>query len=131
MALWIQFQFWSRAVGEILDCGRSTTQNADSYDRWFRIPLDWVYDKLGKVKYTGMYDWWYMWLRYTLPMTVPAVILGDWSFIAIGLMSSPIYYGSWWLFDKFPKLWNAPEWIGQPKNLAEIVYGFVFGYLLW
>lgn len=131
LAVWIQFQFFSRAVGEILDCGRSTTQNAESYDRWFRIPLDLVYDKLGKVKYTGFYDWWYMWLRYTLPMTVPAVILGDWSFIAIGLMSSPIYYGSWWLFDKFPKLWNAPEWIGQPKNLAEILYGFVFGYLLW
>lgn len=131
LALWIQFQFWSRAVGEILDCGRSTTQNADSYDRWFRIPLDWVYDKLGKVKYTGMYDWWYGWLRYTLPMIVPAIVLFDWSFVLIGLMSSPIYYGSWWLFDKFPKLWQAPEWFGQPKNLAEIVYGFVFGLLIW
>ena len=64
-------------------------------------------------------------------MSVPAIVLLEWSFIAIGLLSSPIYYGSWWLFDKFPKLWNAPEWIGQPKNLAEILYGFVFGYLIW
>jgi hypothetical protein len=131
LAIWIQFQFWSRAVGEILDCGRSTTQNADSYDRWFRIPLDWVYDKLGKEKYTGYYDWWYMWLRYTLPMIVPAICLGDLSFILIGLMSSPIYYGSWCLFDRFPKMWNLPEWVGQPKNVAEIVYGFIFGWLIW
>lgn len=131
LAIWIQFQFWSRAVGEILDCGRSTTQNADSYDRWFRIPLDWVYDKLGKEKYIGYYDWWYMWLRYTLPMIVPAIYLGDLSFILIGLMSSPVYYGSWWLFEKFPKMWNLPEWLGQPKNVAEIVYGFIFGWLIW
>lgn len=131
LSAWIQFQFWSRAVGEILDCGRSTSQNAESYDRWFRIPLDWVYDKLGKVKYTGLYDWWYMWLRYTLPMSVPAVALHNWRFVIIGLLSSPIYYGAWWFFDKFPKLWKAPEWIGQPKNLAEILYGFVFGYLIW
>ena len=75
LAVWIQFQFWSRAVGEILDCGRSTVQTAESYDRWFRVPLDWVYDKLGKVKYTGAYDWWYGWLRYGLPMIVPAVVL--------------------------------------------------------
>lgn len=131
LAIWIQFQFWSRAVGEILDCGRSTTQNADSYDRWFRMPLDWVYDKLGKEKYTGYYDWWYMWLRYTLPMIVPAIWLGDLSFIVIGLMSSPVYYGSWYLFDKFPKMWNLPEWVAQPKNVAEIVYGFIFGWLIW
>lgn len=131
LSIWIQFQFWSRATGETLDCGRSTTQTADSYDRWFRIPLDWVYDKLGKVKYTGYYDWWYIWLRYTLPMIVPALVLFDLRFIVIGLLSSPVYYGSWWLFDKFPKLWKAPEWIGQPKNLAEIVYGFIFGLLIW
>ena len=54
LAVWIQFQFWSRAVGEILDCGRSPFQNAESYDRWYRVPLDWVYDKLGKTKYVGM-----------------------------------------------------------------------------
>lgn len=56
LAIWVQFQFWSRAVGEILDCGRSTVQTAESYDRWFRIPLDWIYDRLGKTKYMGSYD---------------------------------------------------------------------------
>ena len=104
LAVWIQLQFWSRAVGEILDCGRNQIQTAESYDRWFRVPLDLVYDKLGKAKYTGYYDWWYGWLRYGLPMIVPAAALGDWSFILIGLAGSPIYYGSWWLFDHFPGL---------------------------
>lgn len=132
LAVWIQLQFWSRAVGEILDCGRNTIQTAESYDRWFRVPLDWVYDRLGKVKYTGFYDWWYGWLRYGLPMIVPAVALGDWSFILIGLAGSPVYYGSWWLFDHFPGLYKLPSWCGEPKNLAEIVYGFVFGvFLAW
>lgn len=130
LAVWIQLQFWSRAVGEILDCGRSQIQTAESYDRWFRVPLDWIYDRLGKTKYTGFYDWWYGWLRYGLPMIVPAVALCDWSFILIGLAGSPVYYGSWRLFDRFPVLYKLPEWCGQPKNLAEIVYGFVFGALL-
>lgn len=131
VAVWVQFQFWSRAVGEILDCGRNVVQNAESYDRWFRIPLDWVYDRLGKVKYTGFYDWWYTTLRYTLPMIVPAVIFGSWNFIIIGLAAAPVYFGSWRLFEAFPKLCvKLPTWCGEPKNLAEIVYGFIFGSLL-
>lgn len=130
LAAWIQFQFWSRAVGEILDCGRSTVQSAESYKRWFRIPLDWVYDKLGKIKYTGYYDWWYGWLRYGLPMIVPAAVLDDWRFLILGLAGSPVYYGCWWLFDCFPALYKLPAWCGQPKNLAEISYGFIFGIVL-
>lgn len=131
LSIWIQFQFWSRAVGEILDCGRSSSQNAESYDRWFRIPLDWAYDTLGKEKYIGLYDWWYMWLRYTLLMSVPAIVLHNWRFVIIGLLSSPIYYGAWRIFDKYPKMWNGPAWLAQPKNLAEIIYGFVFGALIY
>lgn len=131
LAVWIQFQFWSRAVGEILDCGRSPFQNAESYDRWYRVPLDWVYDKLGRPKYIGMYDWWYGWLRYGLPMIVPAAVLGDWSFIIIGLAGSPVYYSCWELFERFPKMLEWPEWCGEPKNLAELIYGFIFGVMLW
>lgn len=131
LAVWIQLQFWSRAVGEILDCGRSKNQDKNSYDRWFRVPLDYIYDKFGKEKYTGNYDWWYMWMRYTFPMIIPAAILFDFSFIIIGLFSSPIYYGCWYIFDKFPKLWNSSIYVNQPKNIAEILYGFVFGLLIY
>ena len=60
LSVWIQLQFWSRSTGEILDSGR-VTQTAESYDRWFRKPLDLIYDRLGKTKYTGLYDWWYGW----------------------------------------------------------------------
>lgn len=130
LAIWVQFQFWSRAVGEILDCGRSTTQDAESYDRWYRIPLDWVYDRLRKAKYMGYYDWWYMWLRYTLPMIVPALALADWRFIVIGLLSSPVYFGCYRLFELYPRLYKLPACIGQPKNLSEVVFGFVFGLIV-
>lgn len=130
LSVWIQLQFWSRSTGEILDSGR-VTQTAESYDRWFRKPLDWIYDRLGKTKYTGLYDWWYGWLRYGLPMIVPAAVLCDWSFIVVGLAGSPVYYGCWWLFDHVPALYKLPEWCGSPKNLAEIIYGFIFGVFLW
>lgn len=39
-ALWIQFQFWSRAVGAILDCGRNHTQTKRNYNRWYVRPLN-------------------------------------------------------------------------------------------
>lgn len=126
--LWVQFQFWSRSVGEILDCGRSSFQTAANYDRWFRIPLDHVFDRLGRTKYQGSYDWWYMWLRYTLPMIVPAVSYQSWVFIGIGLMSSPVYFFFYRLFEMFPVLCRKlPPVVGQPKNMSELVYGCVFG----
>lgn len=132
LAVWIQFQFWSRAIGCILDCGRSLVQDKKSYNRWYRVPLDWVYDKLGKQKYCGFYDWWYTWLRYGLPMIVPAVVLRDWGFIVIGIASAPTYFCMWRVFEVFPDLCRKmPRWCGEPKNLAEIVYGFIFGVMLW
>lgn len=131
LALWIQFQFWSRAVGEILDCGRSTVQNAESYDRWFRIPLDWGYDKLGKQKYVGAYDWWYTELRYSLPMLVPCLCLGEGRFLIVGLLAAPVYFFCWYVFETFPLLFRLPKWAAEPKNLAELLYGFLFGALLW
>ena len=131
LALWIQFEFWSRAVGEILDCGRSQVQTAESYDRWFRIPLDWVYDKLSLPKYSGGYDWWYTWLRYGLPMIVPAAVLADISFMLIALASAPVYFGCWRLFEKFPQMSAWPKWCNEPKNLAELIFGFIFGVGLW
>ncbi len=130
-AVWVQFQFWSRAIGCILDCGRNTIQTKKNYNRWYGGALDWIYDRLGLVKYTGYYDWWYGWLRYTLPMIVPAVTLHSWNFIFIGLASSPVYFGCWRLFEAFPDLCKKlPEWCGEPKNLAELIYGFIFGALL-
>ena len=56
---------------------------------------------------------------------------GFWSFIIFGLAGSPVYYSCWELFERFPKMLEWPEWCGEPKNLAELIYGFIFGVMLW
>lgn len=123
---WLVFQFWSRSVGEILDCGENKQQNKENYSRWFRIPLDFIYNKLGKVKYQGSYDWWYATCRYSLCM-LPMMIISP-LFIVPGISAAPIYWGSNALYKWRPQLMNsAGVWLDSPKNLAEIIHGFVFG----
>lgn len=125
ISCWLIFQFWSRAIGEVLDCGESTTQKASAYGRWFRIPLDWIYDKLGKQKYTGYYDWWYMLVRYTLPL-IPLCFLNI-NYIWAGILSSPIYWLCKFLFRKGILPRTHSVWFDDYKNYAEVVHGFVFG----
>lgn len=130
VSCWLIFEFFSRAVGEILDNGSSTIQDASSYDRWFRIPLDKVYDHFGLVKYTGFYDWWYSMLRYGLPM-IPMCYFSIW-FLVVGLLVTPVYWGSEWIYKKFPSLRNSLGfWLDDYKNLAEIFQGFLFGLVVW
>ena len=125
VSLWLTFQFWSRSIGEILDCG-DIKQSAEKYGRWFRIPLDWIYDKLGKEKYVESYDWWYCTARYTLCM-IPMCLFSLWYLIP-GLSAAPIYWGSKKIYEKYPQLANmAGVWLDHYKNLAEILHGFVFG----
>ena len=126
VSLWLTFQFWSRAIGEILDCGESTIQTADSYNRWFRIPLDLIYNKLGLPLYVGSYDWWYCTARFTLCL-LPMCYF-SWWYLVPGLSAAPIYWGCKWLYKKFPKLYTIGSvWLDDSKNLAEILHGFVFG----
>ena len=136
LALWVQFQHWSRAIGNILDAGRNHQQTADNYDRWYRYPLDWVYNTINKILeslhinyrlklYQGYYDFWYTMLRFGCPMLLLAPI--SWWFVLVGVMAAPCYFLSWRLFETFPQMYEWPVWVGQPKNLAEILHGFVFG----
>lgn len=61
-------------------------------------------------------------------MIVPAVSYQSWVFIGIGLMSSPVYFFFYRLFEMFPVLCRKlPPVVGQPKNMSELVYGCVFG----
>lgn len=130
ISCWLIFQYFSRAVGEILDNGSSTTQDASSYDRWFRIPLDKIYDHYGLTKYTGFYDWWYSMCRYCLPM-VP-MLLFSWSFLLAGALVTPAYWGSEWIYKKYPALANKYGfWLDSYKNLAEIFQGAFFGWAVW
>lgn len=47
---WVQFMFWSRGHGAILDEGRNKNPDISRYDRWFKVPLDFVWDKLLELK---------------------------------------------------------------------------------
>lgn len=132
ISIWVVIQYWSRAIGEIIDAGLNHHQTAESYDRWFRIPLDWVYDKLGKQKYVGFYDFWYSFIRYG----VGALPLFYYSWQAVFLMPFQyfIYLGCHKLFMKCPKLYNntALKYItlNEPKNVAEVIHGALFGLIV-
>lgn len=128
IATWVTIQYWSRAVGEIIDAGLNNQQNADSYDRWFRIPLDWIYDKLGKQKYVGAYDFWYSCIRYG----IGAAPLCHYSWWALALipLHYPIYLFCHKLYNKFPKMYQLKYNLNEPKNLAELIHGFIFGLII-
>lgn len=126
ISAWLTFQFWSRSVSGFLDCG-DLVQSPDKYNRWFRVPLNWIYNKLGLPLYTGSYDWWYCTARYTLCL-LPLAYIIDWWYLVPGLTAAPIYWGSKWIYEKFPQLKTvAGVWLDAYKNLAEIIHGFVFG----
>ena len=133
-ALWIQFQFWSRAVGAILDCGRNHTQTKRNYNRWYVRPLNWFYRAERKDKrYKKSYDFWFSEMRYGFPMIavwgVNALLIrfgimpeepSYAGLIVIGLLSGPVYFGSYKLFDHHNEMYCLPAWIGQSKNLLRL-----------
>lgn len=132
VAVWVVIEYWSRAIGEIIDAGLNHHQDASSYDRWFRIPLDWVYDKLGKQKYVGFYDFWYSLIRYG----IGALPLLYYSWMALFLMPFQyfIYLGCHKLFYHFPDLYLNKTLekltLNEPKNLAEVIHGALFGLIV-
>lgn len=132
VSVWVVVQYWSRAIGEIIDAGLNHHQDASSYDRWFRFPLDWIYDKLGKQKYIGFYDFWYSLIRYA----IGAMPLLYYSWLALLLMPFQyfIYLGCHKLFMKCPKLYNSSALkhitLNEPKNLAEVIHGALFGLIV-
>lgn len=132
VAVWVVLQYWSRAVGAILDAGLNHDQDASLYGRWFRIPLDWVYDKLGKKKYVGFYDFWYASLRHA----VGALPLFYYSWLAVFLIPFHyfIYLACIKLFQKYPSLYHntiaTKLTLNEPKNVAEIIHGALFGLII-
>lgn len=131
-SLWIIIQYWSRAIGEIIDAGLNHHQDKDSYDRWFRIPLDWIYDKLGKEKYVGFYDFWYSSIRYA----IGALPLFFYSWVSIFLVPFQyfIYLACHKLFIKYPSLYSNKVLqklrLNESKNIAEVIHGALFGLII-
>ena len=132
VAVWIVIEYWSRAIGEIIDAGLSHLQTKESYNRWFRIPLDYLYDKLEKKKYTGFYDFWYSLLRYGIG--VLPLFYYSWKAVCLIPLQYPIYLGCHKLFMKYPNLYNKDILkkitLNEPKNVAEIIHGALFGMIV-
>lgn len=132
VSVWVVIQYWSRAIGEIIDAGLNHNQTKESYDRWFRILLDWVYDLLGKEKYVGFYDFWYSLIRYA----IGAIPLLYYSWLALLLMPFQyfIYLFCHKLFFRYPDLYLnkiiEKLTLNDPKNLAEIIHGALFGLVV-
>ena len=146
---WSQFQFWSRGHGSTFaDMGRNKNPDLSRYDRWFKIPLDYCWNKLLYLKqnnkffnwllqrwsgtmYGYTYDMTYHTLRYTLCMVPVSLILLSWSFIIIGLLSAPIYELNIRFYEKKHYSFMDLPYLNTPNKLSEIIYGFVFGSIFY
>lgn len=128
VSVWVIIQYWSRSVGEIIDAGLNHQQNKKNYNRWFRIPIDWIYDLLGKKKYIGFYDFWYALIRYG----IGAFPLCYYSWLAVILIPFQyfIYLGCHKLYFRFPDMFGLPLTLNEPKNLAELSHGALFGLII-
>ena len=137
--------YWAAAVGEIIDAGLSGVQNRDSYGLWFRPIcnqivrfLNWIFDKLHTGwhihKYYGVYDWIYSGMRNLIGLLPAMILFHSWIWIILILCMYPIYLGCHKLFAKFPNMYKneilKKLTLNEPKNLAEIIHGFVFGFCI-
>lgn len=122
---WLQFQFWSRGHGICIDVGDSTVVSENDIkryeDRWYHKVCDKL---LPDHKYGYLYDFFYLTLRYTMPM-LPMMIF-DWRYILVGLSIAPIYVFSNELAEREPWVFaNQKWWWRRGWSLAEILAGGV------
>lgn len=142
VSLWIVIQYWSRSVGEILDAGLNPCQGRKNYDRWFRVVCNWItafinlfLPKGKKIhKYYGVYDWIYSGMRNLIGVLPAMIIYPSCLWWVLVLCMYPIYRFCYWLFEKFPEMYNNKFMkklkINEPKNVAEILNGAIFGLVV-
>ena len=122
---WLQFQFWSRGHGICIDVGDSTVVSENDIkryeDRWYHKVCDWLFPNH---KYGYLYDFFYLMLRYTMPM-LPMMIF-DWRYILVGLSIAPIYVFSNELAEREPWVFEKKTWYWRRGwSLGEILSGAV------
>ena len=128
ISIWVVIEYWSRAIGEIIDAGLNHQQTKESYGRWFRIPLDLIYDLLGLKKYVGFYDFWYSLIRYAIG-ALP-LLYYSWKAVLLIPFQYFIYLGCHKLYLRYPSMFGWPLSLDEPKNLAEIIHGALFGLVV-
>lgn len=128
--------------------GRTINQMFQRYDRWFKWPLDKLWDLLLYLKENYSFFSWLLqrWseedmvihmtcyiilYEYSLCMVVPfPVALNNWMFLFIGLMSAPIYELNLRFYEKYKFKWMEISWLNRANKLTEIEYGFLFGFCI-
>lgn len=113
LALWVQFQFWSRGHGPAFDIGTDKNPSEGTIDRYDDRWFDKICKKLvpEDLWYTREYDMLWMLLRYTCPM-IPLSFISPW-YLLCGIVVPFIYDYSWKKFGT----WYPGEY----------AVGFVFG----
>lgn len=138
VSAWVVIQYWSRAVGCIIDAGLNFCQGRKNYNRWFRTVCNWIVVCLNKIlpekyhirKYYGIYDWIYSGFRNLVGILPALFLYPSWQWIIPIICQYPIYRFCYWVFKKIPKLYKLPLELGEPKNSAEILHGAVFGAVI-
>jgi len=131
ISLWLYAMFWSKGHGAVLDVGRTKNPDISRYDTWFNPVLKWIYNKIGwGNKIHGYsYDMWWMGIRYTFPMIVPAILINPIYFLG-GMVVPFIYEHCLRLEEKRPELFKYPC-CDRANKLSEILVGFMFGLLIY
>lgn len=142
VALWVIIQYWSRAVGEIIDAGLNPCQGRKEYDRWFRPVCNWIVDLLNWIlpekyhikKYYGVYDWIYSSMRNLIGVLPAMFIYPSWMWWILVFCMYPIYLFCYWMFEKFPNMFTNETLekltLNEPKNCGEFFHGMVFGIVV-
>lgn len=142
VSIWVIIQYWTRAVGEIIDAGLNPCQGRDEYNLWFRPICNFIVRCLNYIlpekyhihKYRGVYDWIYSSIRGLWGLLPAIIVYPSCWWVAI-FSFYPVYLFCFWLLEKYPNIYTNKIMrkltLDQPKNLAEIFVGALFSVPLW
>jgi hypothetical protein len=119
----LQGLYWARAVGMYQDIGNGGTPDEKMKKRYDEMWYNKFLDKWFKeYKYSDLYDFIGLTIRYSLPSILIAFILLNFSFLWAGFLVSSTY-ALMWKFHNYGYLKNPTEW-------AEWIAGFITGLML-
>lgn len=127
MACWMQFQEISRNQVMSIDTGDNAVTSQEDIDRYNKRWYHKIVDKLlPNHKYGFLYDNLMLFLRYTCPLTVPALYYGQPLFWALGMTVPFIYTFANELQEREPWVFDENKWYWRRGwSLAEMLAGFV------
>lgn len=119
----MQGLYWAPAVGMYQDIGSSGEPDEEMKKRYDSIWYNKFLDKWFKnYKYTAIYDWVGLMIRYTLPAIIISIILFNGVFCFAGFCVSSVY--------TFMVLLKKDGYINSHLAYSELLSGFITGFLL-